>query len=333
MDELNLFRDFRSEAAPARWEARRRASARLADVIDLERSLEHAVDERPARVGIVRWAMKRPAYVGLASVALIGAAATALFLNTPWKASPGFLERAAAALPTPKGRILHMKTELTTTSTDPPCTVTFRPDESWADQTPPYRFRYTYTTPDVPPSEIDTRVLVCAGGKQEEVGGPVNARLVEFVPPNTLVNVSPFSPNHPSFLPLTQNQTHAPDPVTTLRAAIRTGRAHDEGSTTLHGSKVERIRIDPSPTGCIPCPPQPLYVYVDPDTFYPVEVRGVADLNLDGVHVVRVELNIRYLTYEYLPRTAANLALTNIRAQHPNACLKDFWGPGSKPAC
>jgi len=329
MDELNLFRDFRSEAAPARWEARRRASARLADVIDLERSLEHAVDERPARVGIVRWAMKRPAYVGLASVALIGAAAAALFLNTPWKASPGFLERAAAALPTPKGRILHMKTELTTTSTDPPCTVTFRPDESWADQTPPYRFRSIYTTPDVPPSELDTLAVVCASGKQEEIGGPVNARLVEFVPPSTLVNVAPFSPNQPSPLPLTPN--HAPDTVTTLRAAIRTGRAHDEGSTTLNGRKVERVRIDPALTHY---GPQPLYVYVDPDTFYPVEVRAVAGISFDGgVHVVRVELNIRYLTYEYLPRTAANLALTNIRAQHPNACLKDFWGPGSKPAC
>jgi hypothetical protein len=27
----------------------------------------------------------------------------------------------------------------------------------------------------------------------------------------------------------------------------------------------------------------------------------------------------RYLTYEYLPRTEANLALTDIRAQHPGA--------------
>ena len=27
----------------------------------------------------------------------------------------------------------------------------------------------------------------------------------------------------------------------------------------------------------------------------------------------------RYLTFEYLPRTAANLALTDIVAQHPNA--------------
>ncbi len=48
--------------------------------------------------------------------------------------------------------------------------------------------------------------------------------------------------------------------------------------------------------------------YVDPRTYYPVEIR------VDG--------NItRFSTYEFLPRTAANLALTNIRAQHPHARL------------
>jgi hypothetical protein len=34
---------------------------------------------------------------------------------------------------------------------------------------------------------------------------------------------------------------------------------------------------------------------------------------------VRVHLVTRYLAFEYLPRTAANLALTNVHAQHPNA--------------
>jgi hypothetical protein len=49
------------------------------------------------------------------------------------------------------------------------------------------------------------------------------------------------------------------------------------------------------------------YAYVDPKTYYPVEIRSG---------------NItRFSTYEYLPRTAANLALTNIRAQHPHARL------------
>jgi hypothetical protein len=38
-----------------------------------------------------------------------------------------------------------------------------------------------------------------------------------------------------------------------------------------------------------------------------------------GVPAVRYHSVRRYLTFEYLPRTDANLALTNIRAQHPDA--------------
>ena len=38
-----------------------------------------------------------------------------------------------------------------------------------------------------------------------------------------------------------------------------------------------------------------------------------------GRPVVRLHVVTRYLTFEYLPRTAANLALTDIEAQHPNA--------------
>jgi hypothetical protein len=34
---------------------------------------------------------------------------------------------------------------------------------------------------------------------------------------------------------------------------------------------------------------------------------------------VRVHVVTRFLTFEYLPRTDANLALTDIKAQHPNA--------------
>ena len=56
----------------------------------------------------------------------------------------------------------------------------------------------------------------------------------------------------------------------------------------------------------------------------------IAQLSAGGVEIVggpgtsthsRVGVRdvTRYLTFEYLPRTDANLALTNIRAQHPNA--------------
>src|SRR5262249_47400784 len=114
MDELNAFREFRSGAAPPSEQARQRASARLAGAIDRERSLERAVNEQPAHLGIVRWALKRPAYLGLASLAIVGAAAAALFVSAPWDASPGFLERAQAALAAPTtGTVLHMKWDMT----------------------------------------------------------------------------------------------------------------------------------------------------------------------------------------------------------------------------
>ena len=96
--------------------------------------------------------------------------------------------------------------------------------------------------------------------------------------------------------------------------------------TQLDGRTVERIRID---TACPPranCPRGPVYLYVDPETFYPVEIVATFDQveivggpGTSSYSHVRVRDVTRYATFEYLPRTAANLALTDIRAQHPNA--------------
>ena len=44
-------------------------------------------------------------------------------------------------------------------------------------------------------------------------------------------------------------------------------------------------------------------------TIHPIEIRDVHG----GV--------VSILAYDYLPATTANLALTNIRAQHPNATI------------
>ena len=52
-------------------------------------------------------------------------------------------------------------------------------------------------------------------------------------------------------------------------------------------------------------------LYVDPVTFYPVEIHNPEFRGVSSV--------VRYLTFEYLPRTPANLELTDIRAQHPDA--------------
>ena len=57
----------------------------------------------------------------------------------------------------------------------------------------------------------------------------------------------------------------------------------------------------------------PTYAYVDPETFYPVEIHNPEFRGASSV--------TRFLTFEYLPRTPANLALTDIRAQHPGATV------------
>ena len=63
----------------------------------------------------------RRGYIVIACAALVGVSAIALFVSAPWKASPGFLERAQAALAPPAGTVLHMKWELGLGSIDRTC--------------------------------------------------------------------------------------------------------------------------------------------------------------------------------------------------------------------
>jgi hypothetical protein len=243
----------------------------------------------------------------LTSATLSVAAAAALLVTTPWSTSPGFLEQAQAALTPPAGTILHQKWEFTSTSTDPACTVTHGPNEIWIDQTPPHRYRVLLNMPD--PADADPRALACASGTPLELGGTFDTgETLRFVPPNTLT-VNPLQVVFPL------------DSAKELREAIREGRAHDEGETQLDGRTVKRIRID-APPGCpFPdCSREPSYAYVDPDTFAPVQSESPhGGINPPGGPFVRLHVVMRTLTYEYLPRTPANLALTDIRAQHPNA--------------
>jgi hypothetical protein len=112
-----------------------------------------------------------------------------------------------------------------------------------------------------------------------------------FVPPNTLSATGPTL-QFPS------------DPVQTLRDALNAGKAVDEGQTQLDGRTVEHIRIADTS------------VYVDPQTFYPIETDGHVVLGTAVAQSVS-----HFLAYAYLPATTANLALTNIQAQHPNATI------------
>ena len=96
-------------------------------------------------------------------------AAATLVFTAPWSSSPGFLGRVQAAVTPAPGSILHMKWELTSTSSDLHCTVTHGPNEIWIDQTPPHRYRVLLS--DVNFGGADLRALACSGGTTAELGG------------------------------------------------------------------------------------------------------------------------------------------------------------------
>jgi hypothetical protein len=280
-------------------------------VHDLKRQLLAAAERQHAeasvRVAPRRWWPQVAQHrLLLATAALAIAAAVAVVVAAPWSTSAGFLEKAEAALTPPRGSILHAKWQLTRTSMNPKCTVTHPPTEIWIDQTRQYRFRILFS--DLPPPNAhDRRALACSSNKSTmEIGGTFDGgNSLRFVPPNKLRAL----PGHFLFYPR--------DPAAALRKAINAGTAHDEGKTHLDGRTVERIRVVGDPNCGFPGCPR--YWYVDPKTFYPVATRGGHGLIKSGNIVVPIRMAVRFLAYEYLPRNPPNLALTNIRAQHPNA--------------
>lgn len=296
MDELNLFRDFNRSGAGPSLDARQRASTSLTRAIESERG-------RATRV--LRRMRNRRGGIALACAVLSVAVVAALFVDAPWKSSPGFLERAQAALTPPEGMILHATWEVTRTSRDYGCTVTPGPTELWADLSTPDRYRMIARI--LPSADaVDRRSMACGESMTTETGGTPSGSL-RFVPPDTLTYLGPGRGGA------------GWDEVSNLREALAAGRAHQDGQTELDGRIVERIRIDClNPRGCSR-PPD--YWYVDPETFLPVQFEWPNGMHLSFERFGPLDFDVvgRYLTYEYLPRTEANLALTDIRAQHPNA--------------
>lgn len=306
MNELDLFRDLNRGVAAPSGDARRRASASLTGAIEGEH-------RRRTGHGPLGRVPRRPRGVALAFVALAGVAVAALLVGSPWKRSPGFLERAQAALAPPAGSVLHVRWNETITSKVLGCTVQLPTQEMWIDQTTPHRYRRLGQTLPGIPQGGDPGTNACRHGlrgERAEFGGALDtgSTPLMFVPPNTLTTATGVYDNVP------------PDPVATLREAIADGSARDEGTSEIDGRTVRRIRIDP---GCTPPPCDELWTaYVDPETFAFVREEMPNSVGITpgpGFEHFRFDMVIDYLAFEYLPRTAANVALTDIRAQHPDA--------------
>jgi len=326
IDELQRVKDFGSSELPPSETARNAARSALAQAI-AEAERQHQPGPAPVKERRLREYARLPRLLPIGAAVAVAAAA-ALILTTPWSSSPGFLARAEAALTPPNDVILHAK--LTQSSSCPGRTVRWTA-QFWADERTG-RYRGLFRDPLLPyPFRTFTLHELLHGPcilrpRRYEAGlvlGPRNALfwsaqlkkfvpstvLLRFVPPNTLYRYPQKAGTDLDNF----GRVPALDPVAAVRSAIRDGRAHDQGKTTLSGRTVERIRVDPcnKPACKDSLPEEGGYAYVDPETYHPVEIH------INGAGTTR------FSTYEYLPRTATNLALTNIRAQHPHARLTD----------
>lgn len=307
--------------------------------------------------------------VVLVSVAFGAAMVAALFAIAPWSNSPSFLARAAAALTPSAGTVLYERWE-ETIAAEPGNRVytvarTMGPDQLWVEGNSPHRYRVILepnsAAASLAPADgaglafdygVDMGFVgrgnavlrnlqrELAGGPLE-LGGTLEAPGTEARPGTDLRTLTLESRDkllaarlHVALgasLPGPHDQIieDDTDPVSALRAAIAEGRAHDAGTAQLDGRSVRRIDLDLPKHLPADAPPLPAdapvihaeaYAYVEPETFYPVEIVFGRD-------------SYRFLAYEYLPGTSANLALTNIQAQHPSATIvKDDAGTGPTPS-
>jgi hypothetical protein len=255
---------------------------------------------------------------------VVAAAVVALTVAEPWQGGPSILDRAAAAILTPNSRqILYER-------------ITLRPGgfvhspqfptvqiQAWVDGGRSRNFRIRTDSPREQSFSPDGQTVVTF---PSDYGGKVGSGdgLSYSVTNRDLFPVPFFAPVTKAIL----------DPAEYVKASLTSGRATADGSTTIRGRRVLRIRITSHPpfhtvTGAL--------FFVDARTYQPVRIELNANLpftsrvrypycltfsmiygcnNNPGPHAMWV---YDFTDYRYLPSTAANRKLADIQAIHPNA--------------
>jgi len=250
---------------------------------------------------------------GLALVAAaIAAAGLALGVTAPWQSGPSVLEQAAAAISAPgPGQILEERIVIQSHVRVPGPRI-FHVGV-WLDGAPPHRYRATLDRP-----LLDSLGRAEYGGMLGRPGGFSYSATDKALDPQGLAAL---------------RQADL-DPAAFIRDAITSGRAKVEGTSTLHGRRVRQILLTSESSAGL------ARYLVDAKTYRPVRVSLIAG-PLDAYRVGFPFLDVTFaggisqmqfgpttgpyalvcdfVEYRYLPRTASNRKLADIRAMHPHA--------------
>lgn len=275
-----LYRQFRADAAPPADPARAAARSRL----------EAEIGRGRGRA--LRW-RRRGLVLALAAVS-----GTVLAVAWPTdRGSNSVVERAAAALTPPAGRILHVRADGHNIYTP------F--SESWQSTTGPLRIR--------------SRV----GG--QNAAGPCTIEWSYDAEARTMAtwDASTRTIYWNRVAERTEEQIGFPDPLREIRAHLAAGRLREAARQTIDGRQVIRLepgnglqRASEGRAG------DPIYAYlVDARTYEPVR------------WVISPTQWYDYTTYEYLPDDEGTRPLLSLDAQHPGAPSVEGSPPDPTKAC
>jgi hypothetical protein len=268
----------------------------------------------------------RPRFLA-AGAAVAAAAAVAVVIAGPWEGGPSILDRAAAAILTPSpNQILYERIAFRPSGIVHMGHLPTVPIEVWVDGAPGGAFRITTESPPPFPG-VPGKTYRPSPLTPVETGGHVGSSDgLSYTLSNGTLFASPF------FAPITKGKL---DPAEYVKESLTSGRATVDGTTIIRGRRVVRIRILGRPE--FKTETTALF-FVDAHTYRPVRIELNASLPfssrvgypltcftygmaygcgpMPGAHAMWV---YDFTDYRYLPRTAANLKLTRIRAMHPKA--------------